>query len=251
MPDRTKLAGDGYDAQPVTVEVIDARGRVVPTADVPVTFTLSGPGAIIGLNNGDPTNHEPEKGNQHATYHGLAQVILQTSLNGTGKMTLRASSPGLASGEVSTDVIATPAPPAVPELGNPPLVILNWKRSPVTADRLDPNQQLMATDMNSWTNARPGAFLPPFRNGRFAVYRATFTPRAPMRTAGCQLIVRDVIGKAEVYLNGKMVAEKTGSEKGTMTIAVPAGEGERTLSILIEAPTAGTRAGLGGTVSVE
>ena len=29
--DRASLAGDGYDAQPVTVQVVDAQGRVVPT----------------------------------------------------------------------------------------------------------------------------------------------------------------------------------------------------------------------------
>ena len=65
VPDRSSLAGDGDDAQPVTVEVVDAQGRVVPTANPLVKFALTGPGAIIGLNNGDPTNHEPEKGDQH------------------------------------------------------------------------------------------------------------------------------------------------------------------------------------------
>jgi hypothetical protein len=34
------------------------------------------PGAIIGLNNGDPRSHEPEKENQHTVFHRLAQVIL-------------------------------------------------------------------------------------------------------------------------------------------------------------------------------
>jgi len=132
-PDRQSLAGDGYDAQPITVEVVDAKGRVVPTADVPVTFTLSGPAAIIGLNNGDPTNHEPEKGTQHSTYHGLAQIIVQSELAGKGKLTLHATSPGLNAGDASVNVTATAAPPAVAEITSPPLVLMNWKRSPVSA----------------------------------------------------------------------------------------------------------------------
>jgi beta-galactosidase len=138
-PDRQSLAGDGYDAQPITAEVVDAKGRVVPTAEVPVTFTLSGPAAIIGLNNGDPTNHEPEKGTQHGTYHGLAQIIMQSELAGKGKLTLHATSPGLNAGDVSVNVIATAAPPAVAEISSPALVLIDWKRSPAPANRPDPN----------------------------------------------------------------------------------------------------------------
>ena len=85
--------GDGFDAEPVTLEVVDSKGRVVPTAGPEVTFSNSGPGTVIGLNNGDPTNHEAEKGMQHSTFHGLAQVIVQTNLNGRGSYTLQATSP--------------------------------------------------------------------------------------------------------------------------------------------------------------
>jgi len=116
IPDRDKLNGEGNDAQPVTVEIIDAKGRVVPTADLPVTFSVIGPATIIGLNNGDPTNHEPEKGNQHSTYRGLAQIIVQSKLGGHGTFTLHATTPGLVDGDVVVNVIATPEPPAVAEI---------------------------------------------------------------------------------------------------------------------------------------
>jgi beta-galactosidase len=117
VTDRPSLAGDGCDAQPVTVEVVDAQGRVVPTASPSVKFELSGPGAIIGLNNGDPNCHEPEKGAQHSVFHGLAQVILQSGLASQGKLTLRATSEGLTPGEAVIDVAAAPARPAVPIAG--------------------------------------------------------------------------------------------------------------------------------------
>lgn len=116
LPDRPSMNGDGNDAQPITVEIVDAKGRVVPTADLPVTFSVSGPATIIGLNNGDPTNHEPEKGNQHSTYRGLAQVIMQSKLGGFGTFTLHAASPGLVDGDVVVNVIAAPEPPAVAEI---------------------------------------------------------------------------------------------------------------------------------------
>ena len=61
LPDRTALAGDGADAMPVTIRAVDAQGREVPTANLLVQFASSGPGAIIGVGNGDPNCHEPEK----------------------------------------------------------------------------------------------------------------------------------------------------------------------------------------------
>ena len=95
------------------VRVVDAQGRVVPTANLLVKFELSGPGAIIGLNNGDPTNHEPEKGDQHSVFHGLAQVIVQSG-SGQGKLMLHAMAEGLTRGDVAMDIRPVPTPAAVP-----------------------------------------------------------------------------------------------------------------------------------------
>jgi beta-galactosidase len=251
VPDRTSLAGDGDDAQPVTVEVVDAQGRVVPTADPLVKFALTGPGAIIGLNNGDPTNHEPEKGNQHTVFHGLAQVIVQSGLGGQGKLTLTATSEGLATGETVIVVTPTAARPAVPVIPNPPLVVLNWIRSPATAGRLDPNQPSVTSAMNSWDNVHPGSGLTPFHDGRFAIYRANFTPRGATQKTGGQLLLRDVVGKAQVWVDGKLAGEKAIAGKGDMTVAFPAGGGERTVSVVIEAAAPDEPAGLGGIVTVE
>ena len=61
VPDRTTLTADGRDVSVITVEARDAQGRLVPTANVPVTFTLRGPGRILGVGNGDPSSHEPDQ----------------------------------------------------------------------------------------------------------------------------------------------------------------------------------------------
>ncbi len=120
IADRSSLAGDGDDAEPVTVEAVDAQGRVVPTAKLPVTFEIVGPGIIIGLNNGDPNCHEPEKGNEHSIFSGLAQVIVQSRKEGKGSLTLRATAEGLTRGEVVIDVKAAPGRPAVAVTAAPP-----------------------------------------------------------------------------------------------------------------------------------
>ena len=112
-PDRAVLAGDGRDATPITVEALDAKGRPVPTANLPVSFEIAG-GRIIGLGNGDANSHEPEKGNARALYNGLAQVIVQTEAGGSGALVLRALAVGLKPAEARIAVRADRGPPTVP-----------------------------------------------------------------------------------------------------------------------------------------
>jgi beta-galactosidase len=113
IADRDSLAGDGEDAQPITVEAVDAQGRVVPTAKLPVKFELIGPGSIIGLNNGDPNCHEPEKGTEHSIFNGLGQAIVQAGYGKSGQLTLRATADGLTPAEVVIDVKPSQVRPAV------------------------------------------------------------------------------------------------------------------------------------------
>ncbi len=61
VPDRSSINADGEDVSVISVEIVDERGRVVPTAGNAVTFSLTGPGRIIGVGNGDPTCHEADK----------------------------------------------------------------------------------------------------------------------------------------------------------------------------------------------
>ena len=58
---RASLKADGEDVAVVTVEVKDKEGRPVPTAGNEVRFQLEGPGKIIGVGNGDPSCHEPDR----------------------------------------------------------------------------------------------------------------------------------------------------------------------------------------------
>jgi len=249
VPDRKSLAGDGCDAQPVAVLVVDELGRVVPMANRPVRFELAGPGSIIGLNNGDPTCHEPEKGDRHSTFNGLAQVILRGEPTGSGSLRLRATSDGLVAGEVVIEVAPAPAPPAVP-IAMPPMAVKGWRISPFSADRPDPNQRIGGAETNTWGDAGIGR-LPIFDAGRFAVYRAVFAPRKTVEESGGQLVLRDVVGRAQVWIDGKRAGEKPDFERKTFAVPFPAGKAERTVNVLIEAPAPGARAGLGGAVTVE
>lgn len=60
-PDRASLQADGEDVSVITVRIADSKGRTVPTASNEIAFSIQGPGRIIGVGNGDPSSHEPDR----------------------------------------------------------------------------------------------------------------------------------------------------------------------------------------------
>jgi beta-galactosidase len=111
-PDRAGIAADGEDISVVEVSVVDSQGRAVPDAANKISFTVSGPGSIIGVGNGDPSCHEPDKASERSVFCGLAQVIVQAWQN-AGDITLSASSEGLNSAQAVIHAEATVPRPAV------------------------------------------------------------------------------------------------------------------------------------------
>src|ERR1035441_478382 len=71
--DRAEIAADRRDVAYVTVELLDAQGRVVPTADGEVAFVVEGEGKLIGLDNGNPQSHEDYKAARRKAFNGLCR----------------------------------------------------------------------------------------------------------------------------------------------------------------------------------
>ena len=61
VPDRPAIESGGDAVSVVTVLAADETGRAHPTSDAEIVFSLSGPGKIIGVGNGDPASHEPDR----------------------------------------------------------------------------------------------------------------------------------------------------------------------------------------------
>ena len=57
---KSTLKSGGQDCAVINVAACDAQGRVVPTADLPVSFQVSSNARILGVGNGDPSCHEPD-----------------------------------------------------------------------------------------------------------------------------------------------------------------------------------------------
>jgi beta-galactosidase len=104
--DREKIAADGEDLSVIAVEVVDAQGRLVPVASNEIKFKISGAGRLIGVGNGDPSCHEPDKGDKRSAFNGLCMALVQ-ALKQPGEIRVEASADGLEG--VAVVVQATPA----------------------------------------------------------------------------------------------------------------------------------------------
>ena len=95
--DRPMITADGADLSRIIVTAVDTNGTPVDTCRLPVTFTLSGPGQLVGEN--------------PATLRAGKMITLAQSAVVPGEMTISATAPGLRAATVK--VTTTPAGPDV------------------------------------------------------------------------------------------------------------------------------------------
>jgi beta-galactosidase len=94
------LRADGKDIVVIKASVVDQAGHVVPTADNKIDFSVSGPGKIIGVGNGNIASHEANKAEFRKAYNGLCVVIVQSTLE-AGKIIIGANSSDLIADKIS------------------------------------------------------------------------------------------------------------------------------------------------------
>jgi len=229
-PYKPALSGNGTDAMPFTVEVTDAKGRHVPTANMQIEFTISGPANIIGLGNGDPNSHEVEKGNKRSLFNGLAQVIIQ-SKEENGLVTLTAKSAGLKPTSITIPVQSVEIIPFVPAL-NSQKSLNNWFSSPQSSVKPDPNYRLSDNDMNSWDPVQPGA-LQNVGKDQYVIWRTKITPYETIQKNGGKLILKQTVGVKEIWIDGKLASSYSLGE-ADMSLIMPQKKGEVVISILMK-----------------
>jgi beta-galactosidase len=106
--DRATIGADGEDVAVIAVEITDRQGRVVPTAGNKVSFAVSGSGKLIGVGNGDPTSHEPDKAFERRAFNGSCMAIVQASKT-PGRIRVDATADGIA--PMSLFIEAAPVKP--------------------------------------------------------------------------------------------------------------------------------------------
>lgn len=89
--DRTSIVAGIRDVAAVTIRALDASGTLVPAAANLVTFSLTGPGRLIGVDNGDPESHASYQGNARMLFGGMALALVQSTAEaGPIRLTARA-----------------------------------------------------------------------------------------------------------------------------------------------------------------
>ena len=73
-------------------------GAAMP--DSPIAFEVSDNARIIGVGNGDPSSHEPDKAKTRRAFNGLCQVLVQSTTT-PGKISIHARARGLVHRELT------------------------------------------------------------------------------------------------------------------------------------------------------
>ena len=102
--DRKAVQANRTDVIHVEVDIVDARGELVPEADALVDFEIRGPAKLIGVENGDILDLAPHKVRTRKAFRGKCLAIVQT-LGTAGEIAIVASSPGLLSAEITVKSI--------------------------------------------------------------------------------------------------------------------------------------------------
>ena len=101
--DRNQIAADGLELVHVEISIQDKNGILVPDNDVRLVFVVSGPGKLIGVDNGDLRSQESYQASSRTTYQGKALAVVQ-STGSPGLIVLTALADGLSA--ASTGILA-------------------------------------------------------------------------------------------------------------------------------------------------
>jgi len=102
VADRDKINADRSDLSFVKIEVVDAKGQLVPQDSIRISLTLSGNGELVGSGNSNTKDMASVNRPLVDTYKGKAIAIIRPTTSGYIK--LKAESQGLKTGELSIQV---------------------------------------------------------------------------------------------------------------------------------------------------
>ena len=239
IPDRTEIAGDGYDAVPVTVCAVDSTGRIVPDANIPVEFEITGPGRNIGVGNGDPTCTLPEKADSRPLFNGYAQLIVQSDIisGKTDTIEITAKSGNLKSATCRIKVASAEKTklPVINGFTKGEITISGWRVS------------RPSTSKPGLLSDNAGEMLSPAQLGQdlslkpkdWVVFFCKFDIPSGIAEKGGSLCFRNMTGKASIYLNGELALERKTSTPGDVVLPLKDVSGTVEMNVLMQPDTKG------------
>jgi beta-galactosidase len=77
--DRDTIQADSYDQAFLETDILDANGILVPNAGNKISYSLTGPGKIVGVDNGNPISLESFKDSTRQAFNGKCLAIVQST----------------------------------------------------------------------------------------------------------------------------------------------------------------------------
>jgi beta-galactosidase len=101
--DRARLTSSWDDVSYIEAKVVDANGVMVPGATDLITFKATGPGAIVAVDSGNNGSTEPFQASERRAFQGRCFAMVKTNA-AKGKITVMATSAGMAEGQITIEV---------------------------------------------------------------------------------------------------------------------------------------------------
>ena len=103
--------------------------------------------------------------------------------------------------------------------------------------------------MNSW-QPFSGTGTISLENARYVLLRTTFDPNQSQREKGGMILLPQVRGKAEVWLNGRKIGTKTAKGENDLQVGFPAIKERCDLRVLLIGVENNTTVGIKGNVRI-
>lgn len=92
--DKSMLKADGQDLVYITVEVVDAQGRVCPDAAIPCEAFVQGQGRLMAFATADLQDREPKTSSHVTTWKGRALLVVRSGKSkGKAQVKIKSSLP--------------------------------------------------------------------------------------------------------------------------------------------------------------
>ncbi len=107
--EKKSIIANGDDLAFIAISVLDKNGVPVANAKNRVTVDVTGPGRLVGLDNGDSTDYEEYKGNSRRLFSGKLVAIVAPDII-PGDITITVSSNGLSSASLAITSVSATSP---------------------------------------------------------------------------------------------------------------------------------------------
>ena len=240
------LMSNGEDTCVVDVYLKGANDAVVHTANNLVQFQVTGGGRIIGVGNGDSTDHSSEKADTRNLYAGCCQLIVQS--NGRKEDTqIQISCEGVRDTALQLRCEDVPMPPFIPS-ESARISVLSWQASDVYQEY--PCNEKIGNMRSSWIPTTVGYGKSLMYSGKKGFGAIVGRIVVPKITNGSRayLIFEEIQGCVDIYFDKKRVYI---SHKNCRNVQIPICTENSSIFVTVVFRLDGNDCGICGKVYVE